>query len=390
MSSLFSNRWRYDKPPSIEKFEALFPDDRACAEFIAQARWPDGFVCPHCGSKRVWKMQARPGLFQCIGIDKNGLVCNRQTSIIAGTIMHGTKVPLRKWFLAAFWDMTHSNGISALQLQSKLELGSYKSAWLLLHKLRIAMAYRERSPLQGTVEVDEGYLPFRKSESITKGDSLITVAVATEVIDKNKIGRVRLQMVKDKSRAELRPFILNNTAPGTIVITDGNTSYGDLGERIHYVKNLSDPMALPAHIELPGVHRVISQCKRLFLGVFHGCREKHINSYLQEFEYRWNRRRHYATIIDNLMQLCAKLDPITYRSIVGDTTEWKRQNRQRIYKLVNPDRLKEAKLKAKEEGCDVFDILADMPPTKYERSIRSPVKRPVLGKPKTRRSRKPK
>ena len=388
MNSLFSNRWRFDKPPSIEKFEAQFPDDMACAEFLAKARWPNGFVCPHCGSTQAWEMHARAGLFQCVGTDKNGVVCKRQTSIIAGTIMHGTKIPLRKWFLAAYWDMTHTNGISALQLQSKLGLGSYKSAWLLLHKLRKVMVFRERSPLQGIVEVDEGYIPFRKFNSTKKGDSLITVAVAAEVIDKNKIGRVRLQRVKDKSRAELRPFILNNTEPETTVVTDGNVSYGDLGDRLHFVKNLSDPMSLPAHIELPGVHRVISLCKRLLLGVFHGCREKHIDSYLQEFEYRWNRRRHYATIIDTLMQLCVEFDPVTYRDIVGDTTEWKQQNRQRIYKLVNQDRLNEAKLRAKVEGCDVFEALADMPPIEYIRSIRSPVRRPVLGKPKTRRNRK--
>ena len=382
MSNQFLNRWKTDKPLSIEEFEEKFPNDKACADFIESMRWPNGFVCPHCGSKNAWKLHSRPGLFKCAGILEDDTPCNRQTSVITGTIMQGTKIPLRKWFLAAYFDMTHSNGISALQLQAKIGLGSYKSAWLLLHKLRKVMKNPGREPLQGTVEVDEGFLPFRRKNSKGKGDSLITIAVAAEKIEKGKIGRVRLQKVKDKSREALRSFILTNTKPGTTVITDGNPSYGKLEDRTHIVKNLSAPGALPAHIELPAVHRVIALCKRLMLGVFHGCRDKHLDGYLQEFEFRWNRRRHYASIVDTLMRLCVEYDPITYREIVGDTTKWKRENRQRIYKLVNRDRLEKAKLMARAEGCDVLDMLAELPPIQYGRYVRTPAKRPVLGSQK--------
>ena len=386
MSNLFSNRWKSDKPLSIEEFVERFPDDYACTEFIASVRWPNGFVCPSCGKKNAWKLQSRPGQYKCGAILEDGARCNRQTSVISGTIMHRTRVPLRKWFLAAYLDMTHSNGISALQLQDKIGLGSYKSAWLLLHKLRRAMLNPERIPLRGVVEVDEGFLPFRRKNSKSRGDSLITVAVAAERIENKKIGRIRLQKVKDKSRAELKTFILANTEPGTEVITDANPSYGNLEDRIHIVKNLSAPDALPANLELPAVHRTIALIKRLMLGVFHGSRDKHIDSYLKEFEFRWNRRRHYSSIVETLMRLCISYDPVTYREIVGDTSTWKRENRQRIYKLVNPARLKEAKLRAKAEGCDVLDMLEELPPVNYGRYIRTPAKRPVLGIVKKRKS----
>ena len=177
-------------------------------------------------------------------------------------------------------------------------------------------------------------MPYRKQGSSKKGDTLLTVAAATEITENGRIGRIRLQKVKDKSRQELKPFVLNNTEPGTIVVTDGNTSYGELKDREHFVKNLSAPGSLPAHIELPGIHRALSNCKTLFLGVYHGCRDKHLNSYLNEFEFRWNRRRHFKSNVNTLIQLCIEHQPVSYKDIVKDTMAWKRQHRHRIYRLV--------------------------------------------------------
>ena len=370
----------------VESFFDQFSDDVACANFIAAVRWPDGFVCPHCGSKNAWKLHSRPGQYKCSGVDKNGTPCHRQTSVIAGTIMHGTKIPIKKWFIAVYLDMIHSNGISALQLQELLDLRSHKSAWLLLQKIRTVIVHRDRTPLQGSVEVDEGFFPFRQKKSKQKGETLIPVVFAVEILENRKSGRIRIEKVKDKSGDELRTFALNNTEPGTTVTTDGNSAYGNLVNRNHVVKNLSAPGALPAHIELPGVHRVISLCKLKLMGVYHGFREKHFDNYLKEFEFRWNHRRNKVKILDTLMQLCVDYDPVTYRDIVGDTSVWKREHRDRIYRLYNQDRLKEAKSKAKLEGCDVLEVLEELTPVQYGPYIRGPAKRPVLGKPKKRRS----
>jgi len=163
MGKLFPTRWKHDGPPSIETFVETFRDDYACAEYLAKKRWPDGFVCPHCGSRKAWRLESRPWLFECAGkkADEDGVLspCRKQTSVIAGTIMQGTHLPLRKWFLAAYLMATYSNSISALQLQPKLGV-SYKTAWLLLHKLRRAMVNPERMRLSGTVDVDESAIPF--------------------------------------------------------------------------------------------------------------------------------------------------------------------------------------------------------------------------------------
>ena len=98
LQSLFPTRWQYDRPPSIKQFMAAFPDDYACAEHLAKKRWPNGFVCPHCGSTKRWRLEVRPWVFQCSGQGDalpDGTRCRRQTSVIAGTVMHGTHLPLR-------------------------------------------------------------------------------------------------------------------------------------------------------------------------------------------------------------------------------------------------------------------------------------------------------
>src|SRR3982750_3551665 len=144
-------------PRSLPEFEARFPDDAACARWLLAKRWPDGFRCPACGHDRAWELGRERLTLQCAA-------CERQVSVTAGTVLHGSHLPLRTWFLAAWLLATHKNGMSARQLWLQLGLGSYKSAWLLLRKLRRAMVDPEREPLAGLVEVDETSLPFRAGE----------------------------------------------------------------------------------------------------------------------------------------------------------------------------------------------------------------------------------
>ena len=149
-------------PDSLLAFQHMFPDDDACAAWLIEMRWPDGFVCPACGHEKGWALRRKAHTFECAG-------CRRQTSVTAGTILHASKLPLTVWFWAAYLMATHSNGISALQLQKQLGIGSYRSAWLLAHKLRASMVDPERNPLSGLVEIDEASLPFR-----TKDDPEVT------------------------------------------------------------------------------------------------------------------------------------------------------------------------------------------------------------------------
>src|SRR6516162_7313483 len=142
-----------DFPRSLLEFQQRFGDEAACAQYLATARWPDGFVCPSCGGGKAWPLETKAWTYECAG-------CRRQTSVTAGTIMHHSKLPLTAWFWATYLMATHSNGISALQLQSQLGLGSYRTAWMLCAKLRRAMVDPQREPLSGVVEADETIIPF--------------------------------------------------------------------------------------------------------------------------------------------------------------------------------------------------------------------------------------
>ena len=144
-------------PKSLIEFQDRFATNGACAEYLFKRRWPEGFVCPGCGSGRAWLLKTKAFTYECTA-------CGRQTSVTARTIMHGSKLPLTTWFWAAFLMATHSNGISALQLQSQLALGSYRTAWMLCAKLRRAMVNPQREPLCGVVEADETIIPFRTKE----------------------------------------------------------------------------------------------------------------------------------------------------------------------------------------------------------------------------------
>ena len=151
-----------DFPTSLGDFQRRYPDEAACAAWLFTARWPAGFRCPACAHEKGWPHGGKPFTFECAA-------CGKQTSVTAGTIMHGSKLPLTAWFWAACLMATHSNGISALQLRNQLGLGSYKSAWLLGAKLRRAMVAPGRSPLAGLAEVDETEIPLRTKDDPVAG-----------------------------------------------------------------------------------------------------------------------------------------------------------------------------------------------------------------------------
>ena len=301
-------------PRSLIEFQQRFPDKAACVEYLFKARWPDGFVCPGCGTGRAWALQTKPWTWECTG-------CHRQTSVTAGTIMHHSKLPLTIWFWAAYLMATHSNGISALQLQHQLALGSYKTAWLLCAKLRASMVAPERNPLYGLVEVDETEIACRSKNDPPAGgggrshQGKILVVGAVEVHDGGVgPGRIRLQEVPDYSAASLHPFLATNLAPGATAKTDGWSGYpGAPG--VHHDPHTVGKMA--AHIVLPWTHRVFSNLKTWALGVYHGLRREHLQSYLDEFVFRFNRRHHRHASFRALLGIAAGHAPFTYKMLVS-------------------------------------------------------------------------
>ena len=227
---------------------------------------------------------------------------------------------------AAHLVATHSNGISALQLQAKLEIGSYKAAWLLLHKLRRPMVDPERDPLEGMIEVDETSIAYRTKDDPVAGgagrnhDGKLLVVGAVECKDGGKPGRIRLAVIPDFSAKTLRGFVASATCDGATILTDAFSSYQGITGRTHLPKTVG---VMAAHVLLPWIHRVFANLKRLALGVYHGFRRAHLQAYLDEFVYRWNRRRHYRVASDMLLGIGLRMAPVTYRTLTQvEPTLW--------------------------------------------------------------------
>ena len=223
---------------SLAEFQKAFADEASCATFLFKRRWPAGFVCPACGKRRANALKTRPRLFECLD-------CGRQTSLTAGTVMHRSRLPLTTWFQAAHLMTTHSNGMSALQLEAQLGV-TYKTAWLLTQKLRRSMIDPNRELLEGVVEVDQTEIPFRVGDAFFEPGyaGKILIAGAIEVIERDtnkpkprrkgakyldtRSGRLRLAVIADNSAASPEAFVRANVKPGATVITDGHASYPGL------------------------------------------------------------------------------------------------------------------------------------------------------------------
>ena len=303
-----------DRPGSLPAFAAQFPDDAACARWLFEKRWPEGFRCPGCGHHKGWELDRGLLLIECAA-------CHRQTSVTAGTVLHRSHLPLRLWFLAAWLVATHRNGISARQLWLQLGLGSYKTAWLLLRKLRRAMVDPRREPLAGLVEVDETSLPFRPKDAPVAAkpgrshEGKLLLAGAVEIKGKGP-GRVRLAVIESYSATTLAGFVAAAVANGSTVVSDGWSGYATLKE-VKHDPQVVGPMA--AHLVLPWVHRVFANTKRWGLGVYHGLRQKHLQAYLDEFVFRFNRRHTPAAAFERLLGLAASLQPASYQMLIGRT-----------------------------------------------------------------------
>jgi predicted RNA-binding Zn-ribbon protein involved in translation (DUF1610 family) len=303
-----------DFPRSVIEFQHRFPDEAACAAYLFAARWPGGFVCPSCGKTKAWELQTKAWTYECAG-------CGKQTSVTAGTIMHHSKLPLTTWFWAAYLMATHSNGISALQLQRQLALGSYKTAWLLCAKLRRSMVAPGRGSLTGLVEVDETEIACRSKHDPLSGgggrsrQGKILVVGAVEVQDGGfGPGRLRLKEIPDYSAARLHAFLATDLAPGATAKTDGLASYVG-APSVRHDPHVVGKMA--AHIVLPWVHRAFSNLKVWALGVYHGLRRKHVQSYLDEFVFRFNRRRTRHAAFRSLLGIAAGQAPFSYNMLIS-------------------------------------------------------------------------
>ncbi|URI15146.1 IS1595 family transposase [Brevundimonas albigilva] len=302
-----------NRPISLQAFMRRFPDDVACADYLAAKRWPEGFRCPACPSEKGWKLTHRAAIWECAA-------CHRQTSVTAGTIMHRTHLPLLTWFIASHLVATHSNGISALQLREQASIGSYKTAWFLLHRLRRAMVDPDRGGLVGVIETDETTIPFRtKDEPVAGGQGRspigkLVVVGGVEVHDDGSPGRIRLRAIPDFKRTTLHDFLTSVTLPGSLISTDGNIGYAGVPDRTVSAQVIGK---MPAHVFMPWIHRVFSNLKRFGLGVYHGFRRAYLQAYLDEYCFRWNRRKWRHRSFDTLLGIGLRVGSLPYRTLVS-------------------------------------------------------------------------
>ena len=246
--------------------------------------------------------------------------CGFQISVTAGTIFEGTRKPLRLWFRAIWYVTNQKNGVSALGLQRVLGLGSYKTAWTWLHKLRIAMVRPGRDRLCGEVEVDETYIGGKRSGKRGRGaDNKALVVIGIEFKDGRR-GRVRLRYVPDASADSLIGFIKESVSPGSLVSTDGWSGYKPLISQGYKHNVLRPGDGVIGENLVPNVHLVASLLKRWLIGTHQGAPQaSHLDYYLDEFTFRFNRRtsRSRGMLFYRLLQQAVQVEPVTRRDIKG-------------------------------------------------------------------------
>ena len=299
-----------DYPRTLMELERRFSTDQACREYLFALRWPNGFVCPRCGGHKRWATGR--GQWLCGH-------CRYQASVTAGTIFQDSRLSLALWFRAMWYVASQKNGVSALGIQRVLGLGSYQTAWAWLHKLRRAMVRPGRDRLAGIVEVDETYWGAHEEGLIgrqTEGKALVIVAAQQD--GPRKIGRIRMRCIPDVTKATLHEFITQNIEPGSVVRTDGYPAYRGM-EGYRHERVMVSGSGKKADELLPRVHRVVSLVKRWLMGTHQGgVSHRHLDYYLDEFTFRFNRRESAfrGKLFFRLVQQAVQIEPHPYQSLL--------------------------------------------------------------------------
>jgi transposase-like protein len=303
-----------DYPGSYAELLAWFPDEAACGDYLEWLRWPDWFRCPRCAAPAGWRL--RNGRWQCGS-------CGHQASVTAGTIFQKSRTPLRLWFAAAWLMTSQKHGVSAMGVQRSLGLGSYQTAWAMLHRYRTAMVRPGRERLGGLVEVDETFVGgHEEGRGGRATETKSIVAIAVEIKQPKGFGRIRMQRVAGITKDSLIPFVVGAVEPGATVHTDGNQACWTVPDHgYRHKRTVMSQQDDPAHVVMPGVDRVASLLKRWLLGTHQGTvSSEHLDAYLNEFTFRFNRRRSRrpGLLFYRLLEQAVATAPTTYASLVAN------------------------------------------------------------------------
>lgn len=318
-------------PNSLPEFQKLFPDDAACAAYLEKVRWEHGFTCPHCGVVgEPFRISTRPGVLRC-------RKCRKDARLTVGTVMERSRIPLSTWFWGAYLLTSQTPGMSAIQFQKHLGLSRYETAYGLLHKLRAAMVRPDQDRIGGQegvyVEVDETLVGGRTRWEGRGKHHKIIVSCGVEVRkrqpgtaqdgrkDGRYAGRARLAVQPDRSAQSLCGFVESTVTRGTLVVTDDWKGYADL-KRLGYdhqpIAECGDPEI--ADEFLPISHAVFSNLKTWLKGTHHGVSPQHLQAYLNEFTFRFNRRYYPMNAFRSLLGIAARIEAPTFADLYSG--EW--------------------------------------------------------------------
>jgi len=292
---------------SLYEFISQFPTEEECFQYFVDKRWPDGFRCPKCGNTAAYFIEEHRR-FQCTA-------CRRQTSVTAGTVFHRLRHPLLTLFWAVYLIATSKKGISAMELKRKLGIKSYQTAWLLLHKIRSAMASSQLFPLTGDAEADETFVGGSRPGKRGRGAAGKTPVAAVVETDGKTMGRAYLETIDAATTESLTSFLSRNLSPGVKVTTDGLLSYGFLSANFQHVPHIRSKRN--DEDTLPKVHILIANLKMWLRGTYNCLPSKHLQHYLDEFIFRFNRRWKLENIFDKLLVRCIATPSVTYADLTG-------------------------------------------------------------------------
>jgi len=297
-------------PKDLTEFDEMFDTEEACRNYLYWQRWPDGFSCPICAHDKGWTNNRN--LIEC-------QKCSHQTSLTAGTAMAGTRKPLKMWFRAMWWLCTQKTGISAAGLKRILGLKSMQTAWVWLQKLRSAMVRVDRDRLVSRVQIDEAFIGG-ESRSLKRKDSFknARIAVAVEMHEDHDFGRIRIQDISRDPWKGIMKFIEENIEPGSIVEIDGWDGFDRL-EKLGYRRSLVRAEDCPEN-PLHHVNRIVTMLKRWLLGTHQGrIGAKHLQGYLDEFVFRFNRRksRHVGLLFQRIVKQSGETKAVSYRKLIA-------------------------------------------------------------------------
>lgn len=289
------------QPLNLVDFFSAFPTEAACEYHLIRVRWPEGMTCGKCHKTDFYPRISTRRMYQC-------RTCSHFNSPTAGTIFHKTRTSLQRWFLGIFLIASDKRGCSALLLSKQIGV-DYDTAWALLQRIRHAMAKRDAQyQLAESVEMDELFIGAptegqKRGRGTDKTPVLVAVSFIKGKQNEEYVGFAKLKAVEQVDAATVIQFAKMAIKSGSAVRTDGLTVYPAL-EKHGFEHDPRTVKRRKAHTILPHVHTFISNLRAFVMGTYHGLGEKHLQQYLDEFCYRFNRRKHQDELFDRLLRAC--------------------------------------------------------------------------------------